>query len=167
MSRRRVVLVSVALAALPLFSLLTPIAHAKPWAKLAPAPLASDSSFLALSARPSDSLTASQLLWVAVQRDWRAQRDEEALAVRTRGDSGGVHEARSSDKRFAALASRPYAQLTDTEREWLVAENQMQRTRREEPDGSSAVGLLLLGGIAGAVVAVLLIAHAVGNIKFP
>ncbi len=48
MSRRLVVLASsVALAALPLVSLLTPTAHARAWAKWAPAPLASDSSYLA------------------------------------------------------------------------------------------------------------------------
>ncbi len=161
MSRRLAVLLS-SLALLSSCPFLAPVAHAKPWAKWAKAPLASDSSYLALSSRPSDSLTASQLMWVAVQRDWRAQRGDEALAARTRGDSGAYHPARGTDKRFAALASRPYAALADEEREWLVAENQLQRLER---DGSSdsGVGGILVAAILGAIGGLLLVAYAVSK----
>ncbi|HVP15523.1 MAG TPA: hypothetical protein VMS88_08255 [Terriglobales bacterium] len=154
---RRLLLSSLVL---PLLVLFAPASRARSWAEWGPAPLPSDTSFLALSARPSDSLTASQLMWVAVQRDWRKQRDEEALAKRTLGNSGRFHSSRRTDERFAALASRPYEALSDDEKAWLVAENQLQRAGREESDGSNVVGVVLIGAAVAAGVAILVVANA-------
>jgi len=85
--------------------MLAGVAHAKAWKKWAPGPLASDSTYAAFLARPSDSLTAAQLSWLAVQRDWRAQRDAEETSYSSRSitESGRPHPVRPGDKRFAAL----------------------------------------------------------------
>jgi hypothetical protein len=133
----------------------TGAAHAKTWKKLAPDPLASDSSYAALLAQPSDSLTASQLSWLAVQRDWRAQRKEETEpSPASITESRNVHHSRPGDKRFAALAAQPYAALPDTDRAWLVAENAAQRVVRENSsDGSGAMGLFVLLVVAAALAA--------------
>src|SRR5204863_181411 len=58
--------------------LLPDVAHAKTWRQWVPGPMASDSSYAAFLAQPSDSLTAVQLMWLAVQRDWRTERDLES-----------------------------------------------------------------------------------------
>jgi hypothetical protein len=126
-------------------------------------------------ARPSDSLTASQLSWLAVQRDWRAQRDEEALPstglssltppVR---ESEHPHFVRRSDARFAALASRPYAALADSERAWLVAENAAQLVERGAPSaGGGVVGVILLAGVVGAAMAYWVISSAFSHGHWP
>ena len=159
---RRLLLSSLVLPLLLVLS--APASHARSWAEWGPDSLASDDSFLMLSARPSDSLTASQLMWVAVQRDWRKQRDEEALAKRTQGNSGRFHSSRRTDERFAALASRPYEALTDDERAWLVAENQLQRAGREESNGSHVVGVVLIGAAVAAGVAILVVGSAFNQI---
>ncbi len=137
------------------------VAGAKPWDKLAPAPLGSDSSYAALSARPADSLSASQLTWLWVQRDWRAQRELETRPLEARtissvgiyaGAPGAPHPPRRADARFARLASLPYEALTDGERAWLVEENAAQRAAREnEGDGSAVAGGVALGLLAGFV----------------
>jgi hypothetical protein len=150
-------------------ALLAGVVQAKSWKKLAPSPLASDSTYAAFLARPSDSLTAAQLSWLAVQRDWRAQREAEgakepsSLSI-TDSRHGYTHHARPTDARFAALASQAYAALPDTDRAWLVAENAAQRVDRESPDKSSAmVGIAILAAIAGAVAATVLIVNALNH----
>jgi hypothetical protein len=149
-----------ALGATVALALFAGVVHAKPWKKWAPDPLASDSTYAKFLARPSDSLTAAQLSWLAVQRDWRAQRDAEAepwspTSITSTGH-GGPHPARHTDARFAALASQPYEALADTDRAWLVAENTAQQVARESQRGSSGVvgGLILLALVAAAAVGV-------------
>jgi hypothetical protein len=142
--------------------------HSKPWAKWSPDPLASDSAFATLSATSMDSLSASELSWLAVQRDWRAQRDEESRVSASITRSWHPHHARLADARFAELASRPYAALADSERAWLVAESAAQRgdlTSRpvNESSSSSVVGLVLLSALAGALLAIWLIAYSIGH----
>lgn len=146
-------------------ALLAGVVQAKTWKQWAPDPLASDSTYAKFLARPSDSLTAAQLSWLAVQRDWRAQRDAEVepwspTSITTTG-RGGPHPGRHTDARFAALASQPYEALADTDRAWLVAENTAQQVARESQRGSRGVGigLILLALVA---VASLGIAYAYG-----
>ncbi len=129
-------------------------AHAEDWETWAPAPLASDSSYAALQARPADSLGAGQVQWLGVQRDWRMQRDMEA---KYSGDSQlsreWHHRARRTDERFAALASKPYGALTDSERAWLVEESAAQRAYQLTPRaGLNPLGVLMVGFV-GAIVA--------------
>jgi hypothetical protein len=144
------------------------VAHAKPWKKWAPDPLDSDSSYAAFLARPSDSLTAAQLSWLAVQRDWRAQREAESGSPSPASitDSGHwhPHPARRTDARFAALASRPYEALADSERAWLVSENTAQQVARSSQGRSSGgAGLLLVGLLIGALAGTWLIAQAMSQ----
>jgi hypothetical protein len=130
-------------------ALLAGVVQAKSWKQWAPDPLASDSTYARFLARPSDSLTAAQLTWLAVQRDWRAQREAETepwspTSITSTG-RGGPHPARHADARFAALASQPYEALADTDRAWLVAENTAQQVARESQRRSEGVagGLIL------------------------
>ena len=116
-----------ALGASVAVALLAGVVHATPWKKLAPGQLALDSTYAMFLARPSDSLSAAQLSWLAVQRDWRAQRDAETessspMSITDTG-LGHPHPTRRSDARFARLVSRPYEGLADTDRAWVVAEN--------------------------------------------
>jgi hypothetical protein len=129
-------------------------ASAKPWKKWAPAPLASDSSFAAMQARPLDSLSAMQYKWLEVQRDWRGDREAEGRK-RVWPDELYEHRARRTDKRFAELASKPYEALADSEKTWLVAENAAQREVREAV-GSAAgiVGGVLVGALVGVIAGV-------------
>jgi hypothetical protein len=134
---------------------LTRVGHAKPWKQWAPDPLASDSAYAALSAIPSDSLSASQLSWLAVQRDWRAQRAAEAAGsspTSITSTTGPVHSVRPNDKRFAALAAQPYAALADTDRAWLVAENAAQQVGRDSH--SSGYGFLVLVAVVAVIAAI-------------
>ncbi len=130
-------------------------AEAKPWAKWAPAPLASDSAYAALSARPADSLSVSELAWVTLQRDWRAQRDAEARGVSQASLSSDailVHHPRRTDPQFAGLMSRPYASLSVDERTWLLLEGAAQRADRQRSSGATAaVGFATLAAIVGVV----------------
>jgi hypothetical protein len=131
---------------------LTGVGHAKPWKKWAPDPLASDSAYAVLSAIPSDSLTASQLSWLAVQRDWRAQRAAEAAGTSPTSITstpGPVHSVRPNDKRFAALAAQPYAALADTDRAWLVAENAAQQVAGSTHTNSMGGLLIFVAVVAG------------------
>jgi hypothetical protein len=128
-------------------------ALAKPWTTLAPSPLASDSSYAALSALPADSLDTNQFGWVAMQRDWRAQRlSEEVGSFRGIASTGFAHIARAGDARFAKLASKPYAEVTDGERTWLIVENAAQRSDRANPPGNTA-GVVVFSALLGATVA--------------
>lgn len=129
-------------------------AHAEDWETWAPAPLVSDSSYAALQARPPDSLSAGQVQWLAVQRDWRMQRDMEAKwSGDTQLSREWHHRARRTDERFAALASKPYGALTGSERAWLVEESAAQRSDQLTPRGGvNPLGLVLLGFV-GAIVA--------------
>jgi hypothetical protein len=137
-------------------------AQAKPWAKLAPAPLASDSAYAALSARPADSLGTDELSWVEVQRDWRAARKlETEPAGRSISEPEGTHRARPTDGRFAALASRPFASLTASERSWLVMENAAQRVERTQMSTGGTVALVVIVAALAAVAGVAWGAHAV------
>jgi hypothetical protein len=149
------------------------VAHAKPWAQWAPAPLASDSAFAALQARPPEALTAAEASWLSVQRYWRAQRaDEDAGSMPSSitsptTASGHGHHARRGDERFAALASRPFGSLEDRDLAWLVAENAAQRDARESASvasGRTAIGLGLLAGVAGLIAGAWLAVDAIfGN----
>ncbi len=151
---RRVAWVGVTLGVALAQALLAPPSHAKSWAKWAPSPLGSDSSYAALAARPADSLDTRAFAWMQVQRDWRAQRDAEA------GRGGGssltgfdrvAHRSRPSDGRFAALASKPYVELSDVEVSWLVAENAAQHQGVTE-SRQTVMGLLLFGTMILAAV---------------
>lgn len=140
---------------LALLAPFVPAAHAKAWSKWAPAPLASDSSYRALSARPMDSLTVGQYVWLGVQRDWRAQRDAEARSTdRVISEvEARLHRPRRGDGRFAELASRPYEALADSERAWLAVENEAQRADRAATGSSGAAGLAVFVGVLAVVVA--------------
>ena len=135
-----------ALGALALLVSFAGTAHAKPWAKWAPAPLESDSSYAALAAKPADSLDAGELAWVEVQHEWRQERDLEAGRGIPRSsitEGWNPHHARPNDGRFAALASRPFASLTDRELVWLVSENAARRSA-EGASKQTALGLIAL-----------------------
>jgi hypothetical protein len=149
-----------ALATSVAVALLAGVAHAKPWKKWAPGPLDSDSTYAVFLTRPSDSLTAAQLSWLAVQRDWRAQRDAEAeppsMSIT---DPRPQHRSRPGDRRFAALVSRPYEALADSDRAWLVAENAAQRVARESHGRAGGVIVIsFLTVIVGIVVAIVVVA---------
>ena len=143
----------VALSVAVALTLITGTAQAERWAILAPAPLASDSSYAALQARPADSLSGSEAQWLAVQRDWRVQRDmEERWPGGSQLRREWLHRERRNDTRFATLASLPYAALTDSERAWLVAESAAQRSDQLTPRvGVNPLGLLLTGVVVGLV----------------
>src|SRR5580765_1749849 len=156
--RPRIGVKGAAMGAAVALALLAGGVQAKSWKQWAPDPLASDSTYARFLARPADSLTAAQLSWLAVQRDWRAQREAEAepwspTSITSTG-RGGPHPGRHTDARFAALASQPYEALSDTDRAWLVAENTAQQVARESQRESMGVagGLILLAlGVAAAV----------------
>jgi hypothetical protein len=157
-------------AALVALALLAGAAHAKPWARWAPAPLASDSAFAAFSALSADSLAPEERAWLAVQRDWRAQRIEESSRSSASVTAYHPHPPRATDERFAALASLPYAALADSERTWLVAENAAQRRDRSMPEGqgksSRALGFFFVGAIVGFLAALAALAYAIDH-AFP
>lgn len=152
-----------------LVALLAGNAHAKPWSKWAPSPLASDSSYAALSARPADSLGIDEFAWVEVQRDWRAQRNAEISGASRSSltNYGRPHHVRSSDGRFAVLLSQPYEALTAPELAWLIAEN---GARQRGESGPGLGGILLVIGIAGVVAtiaAILTLQHAFDSVSIP
>lgn len=147
------------------------VAQAKPWttwATLAPGPLASDSSYAAFSALPEDSLSTGEFSWLGVQRDWRRQRRSEArgeapgLASTVTG-VGNPHRDRASDKRFAKLASRPYAALSESDRAWLIVENAAHNEASGISTGGKVVGAVLIAGILGAALAVAAVGYALGH----
>lgn len=141
-----------ALGAVVVFELVASVAHAKQWSKWAPDPLASDSAYKVLSARPLDSLSVAESSWVAVQRDWRAQRQAETPSSSIKVKHS-PHPARRGDERFAALASQPYSALADTDRAWLVAENEAQRTARESQKRDSIRGVAIFGAAVLVLIA--------------
>ena len=147
-----------------MIALVAGVAHAKSWRKWAPDPLASDSAYATLSARPLDSLSVAESSWLVVQRDWRAQREAEAPSSSLSKTKPREHPKRAGDERFAALASRPYPALADSELTWLVAENEAQRRARESQGGvqSGAVTGIVLVAVLAAMVATLAI-FASGN----
>lgn len=160
----------LAAAALSVWMLAAAPVEAKRWSKWAPDPLGSEESYLRLSSRPSDSLTASQLGWVAVQRDWREQRHQEDLSDASHAasitETWSAHTPRRSDRQFARLASLPYERLTDRQRAWLVAEHQAQVAMREGlADGGpgSEAGLLILIALGGLVAGALLMGNMIGG----
>jgi hypothetical protein len=134
-------------------------AGARAWRQWAPDPLASDSSYLALTARTPDSLSSSERAWVGVQRQWREQRADEAAGTMGSSLTSGAraeHHAHASDERFAVLASRPFAALTDVELSWLVSESAVQRQEAHQSarNGFALLGafLLTLGVIVGVAI---------------
>ena len=144
--------------------LVSGVAQAKPWARWAPNPLASDSSFAAFSARPADSLNAGERAWLEVQHDWREQRSLEAQTPGSITSTWRTHPSRRTDTRFAALASRPYTGLSDSERAWLIGENAAQRAAREatlDAGASHVLGTVVLASILGAVAGYFIIAYGV------
>lgn len=134
-------------------------ADAKPWRKWAPAPLASDSSYAALVTRPAAELSPAEASWLALQRDWRAQRDAEDRGSYGISEPWRPRHERPTDKRFASLAARHYAALADSERAWLVAENAAQQADRAAAEkgsastGSKTVTYVLIALAAGALAA--------------
>lgn len=166
--RPRISVKGTALAASVAVALLAGVVHAKPWKQWAPGSLASDSTYAMFLARPSDSLSAAQLSWLAVQRDWRAQRDAERESYSptsiTDTGQGHPHPVRRSDARFAALVSQPYEALTDMDRAWLVSENTAQQVARgSQRDASGVGGIVILAALVGALAATLLFAHAISQ----
>jgi hypothetical protein len=138
-------------------------ALARPWTTLAPSPLASDSSYAALSALPADSLDTNQFGWVAMQKDWRRQRAAEDVGPnRGIASEGPEHAPRAGDARFAKLASKPYAELTDSERTWLIVENAAQRSDRADPPGHTGV-VVLVSAVLGATVALAILGVMLHN----
>jgi len=138
------------------------VAHAKTWAKWAPAPLASDSAYAALAVKPADSLTAGQLAWLGVQREWRRERDEEAMFSTSRDvDAGRLHGVRKSDERFAALAAQPYASLTAGDLAWLISDSAARRQDRHD-SGRTAAAVIIAVSL-GALVTLVLIGAAFGE----
>ena len=98
--------------------------------------------------------------WLAVQRDWRAQREAEAPSSSLSKTKPRAHPKRAGDERFAALASRPYAALADSELTWLVAENEAQRRARESQRGAnpaSVTGIVLFGVLAAMFVTLIIV----------
>jgi hypothetical protein len=160
---RRSVIRSAALGAALAVGVLAGAAQAKPWAKWAPAPLASDGDYASMSARPADSLLTGEFAWLTLQRDWRAQRAQESSPgpspTSLSADARGEHRARSSDKRFAELASRPYATLTNQEFAWLVSESAAQRA---DGDHMSTGGMVATTVVVSVIVAVVAAGIAVG-----
>ena len=152
----------MALGAAITMAMLAGVAQAKLWAKLAPAPLASDSAFAAMQARPTDSLTVSEFLWLGVQRDWRAERDRETRPP-VWPEERYVHHLRRTAARFAALASLPCAALTERERAWLVAENAERRAERERAALSNGSSFLVLGLLVGVLGGGWLVINALSN----
>ncbi len=155
--------VAVALA------LFAPEANAKPWAKWAPSPLASDADVAAFAAKPADSLTAGQLAWLGVQQAWREERDEEAAIGTSRdSDAGRLHVVRRTDERFASLAAQPYASLSAGDLAWLVsdlADRRLDRARSN--DDGRAVGGVIVAVAIGAVVTVAILGAALGDLFTP
>ena len=150
--------------------LLAGVVHAKRWKEWAPGPLASDSTYAMFLARPSDSLSAAQLSWLAVQRDWRAQRDSEIESSSSMSitETGHPHLTRRTDERFAALVSQPYEALADTDRAWLVAENTAHQVARASQGGASGViGGALVGALVGFLAGAALLAYAISHSKWP
>jgi hypothetical protein len=155
--------VRVSCGALITLAWLSGAAHAKPWAKWAPSPLASDSAYAALSALPQDSLGTAEFAWVEVQRDWRAQRlGESENGMHGIASSGVEHSARPADGRFARLASQPFSALGESERAWLITENAAQRAARGG-SGSYLAGGILLGAVVGGLAALVGLAYAIGH----
>ena len=151
-----------ALGAVVVAVLLAADAQAKPWSKWAPNPLASDSAFAAMSAQSTESLSAAEISWLEVQRDWRAQRREESRSTASITEPFNAHHVRRSDAHFAELASRPYAALADSERTWLIAESAAQHADHVQvtPARSShTAGLMLLSLIVGALGAATALNH--------
>lgn len=139
--------------------------HAKAWVKWAPAPLASDSAYVALAARPPDSLSTPEYAWVEVQREWRSQRlGEQDGPTHGITASGLEHMSRPSDGRFAKLASQPYAALSESERAWLVTENAAQRAARSGPGATGLMAFVALVLALGAVGALWGIGSALNHI---
>ena len=94
-------------------------------------------------------MSADELAWLGVQRRWRAERE---FASREAVHGLSAFEAPAVDtSRFAALAVRPYGELSDDERSWLVAASSERSARGIEGASSEgkylAVGLLL--GVVG------------------
>jgi len=156
---------AIVAVALAVSALASGLAQAKPWQKWAPAPLASDSCFTAMQARPLDSLSVMQYKWLEVQRDWRTDREAEGRK-RVWPDELYEHRARRTDKRFAELASLPYEALADSEETWLVAENAAQREMRNAPGGTAVASGILGGVLIGTLVAGMLIVYAAKHITF-
>lgn len=100
-------------AALAAASLLAHPAGAKPWARLAPDSLASDTEYRKLSGRPGWLLDDDDKVWLDIQWSWRAERQQEA------GGALWLHEERDTDERFAALIARPQRGLRKADRKWL------------------------------------------------
>jgi hypothetical protein len=148
-------------------ALLAGVAQAKPWEGWAPAPLASDSAYAALSALPTDYFAPDVRDWLAVQRDWRAQRIEVAGRSATFITAYHPQPARPADERCAALASLPYAALADGERTWLVAEDAAQRKDRRLPEGteksSAVVGIAMVALLVGFLAGLAAFAYALGH----
>lgn len=160
----------VALGCAALLTLFTGIACAKPWSKWARSPLASDRTYAAMAARPADSLSAHELQWLTVQRDWRAQREQEAHGTSGISESWYPHHPRDADERFAELAARPFTALADSERAWLVAESAAQHGERSsEPphSGSNLLGVVFVSALVGAITAIVIIGAALNSIHFP
>jgi hypothetical protein len=87
----------------------------------------SDSSFHAFARRRIGSLSTDELIWLGVQRRWRA---DEAQTGRLSGISSFDEPAAGpDDERFVRLASKPYAALADSERAWLVAASSEHEAR--------------------------------------
>lgn len=162
--RPRINVMGAAFGASLAVALFAGVVDAKPWRMWAPGSLASDSTYAAFLARPSDSLTAAQLTWLAVQRNWRAQRDAETESSSPMSitETGHPHVTRRTDARFAALVSQPYEALTDTDRAWLVAENTAQQVALASQGRSGGVmGGMILGALVGALAGMSAIAYAI------
>jgi hypothetical protein len=106
---------------------------------------------------PADSCDADQRAWLLVQKEWRAERQDETdgVAETLTGTAMHRHQSRSTDPRFAELASKPYETLSADERTWLVSESLAQVKATKGP-GLLRVSLYPLGAYAALLIVALI-----------
>lgn len=73
------------------------------------------------------------------------------------------HRERPSDRRFAKLASRPYATLTESERTSLVVEHAAHNEAAGSSTGEQVVGTVLIAGLLGAALAVVTVDYILSH----
>jgi len=106
-------------------------------------------------------------MWLAVQRDWRTERDLESDSPSTLSitETGRPrHVARRTDARFAALVAQPYGALSEAERAWLVAENTAQQVARQsQSSASTAGGVAFVAVVVGVLAGISLIGYGLSH----
>ncbi len=125
-------------------------AGAAPWARFVTRPMASDTTFSALAARPLESLEPSERTWFMAQASWRVEIEEEAAAS-PRGARPWRHDERRTDARLASRLARDPRELGDSDLAWIEAEARRRwsgHTLRPQPEVGDMSTLSLLGALA-------------------